>query len=117
MLPKKTSTGLDENIANFVSYLLGWVSGLIMLLVEKNSANVRFHAAQSVVIFGSLTLISLLVPVIPGIGGLLQALVGVLIFGLWIVLMVTAVMDNAPRLPIAEDGARRVEEFVRKTLT
>src|SRR5678809_492310 len=44
----KSSTGLDENIAALLSYVFGWVSGLIFFLIEKESRLVRFHAMQSI---------------------------------------------------------------------
>ncbi len=116
MLKKSSSTGLDENIANFMAYLLGWVSGLILLLVEQNNASVRYHAAQSVVIFGGLTILGLLVPVLPVIGGVLMGLIGILSLGLWIVLMVTALMEKAPRLPFAEKLAVQLEQTAKNLL-
>src|SRR5438105_9937453 len=42
----KSSTGLDENIAALLSYVFGWVSGLVFFLMEKDSKRVRFHAMQ-----------------------------------------------------------------------
>ena len=63
----KSSTGLDENIAALLSYVFGWVSGLIFFLIEKDSRLVRFHAMQSL---------------------LFNILVGVAVFVLWIVLFV-----------------------------
>ena len=55
-LAGKSSTGLDENIAALLSYILGWVSGLIFFLIEKDSKLVRFHAMQSI-LFNVLVLI------------------------------------------------------------
>ena len=46
----KSSTGLDENVAALLSYIFGWVSGLIFFLIEKNSRLVRFHAMQSLLL-------------------------------------------------------------------
>src|SRR5215813_4564161 len=63
----KSSTGLDENIAALLSYIFGWVSGLIFFLIEKDSRLVRFHAMQSL---------------------LFNILVGVVAFALWIVLFI-----------------------------
>jgi uncharacterized membrane protein len=63
--PAKSSTGLDENIAALLSYVFGWVSGLIFFLIEKDSRLVRFHAMQSL---------------------LFNVLVGVLFTVLWVVL-------------------------------
>ena len=63
----KSSTGLDENIAALLSYVFGWVSGLIFFLIEKDSRLVRFHAMQSL---------------------LFNVLVAVVGIALWIVLFV-----------------------------
>jgi uncharacterized membrane protein len=46
----KSSTGLDENLAALLSYVLGWVTGLIFFLIEKDSRLVRFHAMQSLLL-------------------------------------------------------------------
>ena len=46
----KSSTGLDENIAALLSYLLGGIGGLVFFLIEKDSRLVRFHAMQSILL-------------------------------------------------------------------
>ena len=46
----KSSTGLDENVAALLSYILNWVSGLVFFLIEKDSRLVRFHAMQSILL-------------------------------------------------------------------
>jgi uncharacterized membrane protein len=46
----KSSTGLDENVASLISYLAGWLSGLIFFLIEKDSRLVRFHAMQAILL-------------------------------------------------------------------
>ena len=46
----KSSTGLEENIAALLSYVFGWISGLIFFLIEKESRLVRFHAMQSLLL-------------------------------------------------------------------
>jgi uncharacterized membrane protein len=63
----KSSTGLEENIAALLSYVFGWISGLIFFLIEKDSRLVRFHAMQSI---------------------LFNVLVGIVAFVLWIVIVV-----------------------------
>jgi uncharacterized membrane protein len=63
----KSSTGLDENIAALLSYVFGWLSGLIFFLIEKDSRLVRFHAMQSL---------------------LFNVVLGVVAFALWIVLFI-----------------------------
>ena len=46
----KSSTGLDENVAALLSYVFGWISGLIFFLMEKDSRLVRFHGMQSILL-------------------------------------------------------------------
>jgi len=46
----KSSTGLEENVAALLSYVFGWISGLIFFLMEKDSRLVRFHAMQSILL-------------------------------------------------------------------
>ena len=48
--PAKSSTGLDENLAALLSYVVGWISGLVFFLIEKDSRLVRFHAMQSILL-------------------------------------------------------------------
>lgn len=48
----KSSTGLDENIAALLSYVAGWITGLVFFMIEKDSRLVRFHAMQSLILSG-----------------------------------------------------------------
>ena len=48
----KSSTGLDENVAALLSYIAGWITGLVFFLIEKDSRLVRFHAMQSLILSG-----------------------------------------------------------------
>jgi uncharacterized membrane protein len=58
MEPKKTATGLDENIAGLLCYVGWWVSGIIFLILEPKNRFVRFHALQSSIVFGIITVVS-----------------------------------------------------------
>src|ERR1700674_527554 len=49
-------TGMAENIAGLLCYVLGWLTGLIFFFIDKRPF-VRFHAAQSIVVFGGLMII------------------------------------------------------------
>lgn len=48
--PAAASTGMTNNVAGMLCYLVGWITGLIFLLIEpyKNDKVVRFHAFQSI---------------------------------------------------------------------
>ena len=91
-----TSTGLSENLSHFLSYLFGWVSGLALFFVEKNNTSIHFHAAQSIVLFGSLTVLNIVLPVIPALGPLLMGLLAPVSMILWLVLMVMPLTFRAP---------------------
>jgi uncharacterized membrane protein len=104
-LPEKTSLGVQENVARLLCYVLGWVSGLILLLIVRENKNVRFHAIQSIVVFGAITIASYILGLLPYIGGFLGGLLGLLAFVLWIILMVKAYQQELFRLPVAGDLA------------
>ena len=108
-----SSTGLPENIAGLLCYLLGWISGLVFYLIEKQSDFVKFHATQSVIVFGALTLASIASGAVPFIGALLAPLLSLLAFALWIVLMIRAFQHQRTKLPWAGELA---EKYARKNL-
>jgi uncharacterized membrane protein len=109
----RTSTGLEPNIAGLLCYVLGWVTGIIFLLLEKRNRFVRFHAIQSIATFGLLTAVSIalsILAVIPFLGVIFSVvdwLIGILGFILWIVLMVKAYQGQMFKLPWAGDLAKR----------
>jgi len=103
----KTSTGLDENVAGLLCYVLGWISGLVFILIEKENKFVRFHALQSIIVFGILTVASILIGWIPFIGWVIGGLISVLALVLWIVLMVKAYQGEKYKLPWAGDLAEK----------
>ena len=98
---EKSSTGLDENVAGLLCYVLGWVSGLVFVLLEQKSKFVRFHAVQSSYVFGTLTIAAIVLGWIPLIGQVLYWLISVLGLILWIVLMVKAYQGVKYKLPWA----------------
>jgi len=106
-----TSMGMSPNVEAGLSYLFGWVTGLIFFLVEKQNRFVRFHAMQSILFFGGLTLINIILNVIGGIGipglGLLAALVGIVGFVGWIVLLINGFQGKYFKLPIVGDYAEK----------
>jgi uncharacterized membrane protein len=101
--------GLQENVAGLLCYLLGWLTGIIFLLIDKRPF-VKFHAAQSIVVFGGLTVIRIALLFMHGLlGGILGlglfSIIGLLGIILWILLMVKAFQHELFRLPIAADIA------------
>jgi uncharacterized membrane protein len=103
----KTSTGLEDNIAGLLCYVAGWISGLIFLLIETENKFVRFHAVQSIIVFGALNIILIIFGWIPWFGWVVSFLTGGLAFVLWIVLMYKAYQGTMYKLPIAGDLAEK----------
>lgn len=99
-----TTLNIPERWERVLAYVFGWISGLILLLVEQRNQTVRRHAAQSVAIFGTLSLIGFIAAILAGafgaiplVGLVLGGVFGIIAgaakaigFGLWILLMVLA---------------------------
>lgn len=97
---RKSSTGLDENVGGVLTYLLGFISGIVFLLIEKENDTVRFHAMQSVILFGSFFVLGAVLSIIPIIGWMISILIAPISLILWIVLMVKAYQGERYHLPI-----------------
>lgn len=106
----KTSLGLEENFEAALSYVLGFVTGIVIFLLEKESEFVRFHAMQSTIVFLGLTIIQRIFMYIPFFGWMFSWLIGLLGFVLWILLIIKAYQGERYRVPIAGDFA---EKFVK----
>ncbi|MCM8823529.1 MAG: DUF4870 domain-containing protein [Candidatus Omnitrophica bacterium] len=103
----KTSTGINANLAALLSYLLGFITGIIFYVIEKENKFVRFHAMQSIVVFAFLFLVSVVLGFIPFVGGVINLLVSLASFILWIILMIKAYQGEHFKLPIAGDIAEK----------
>jgi uncharacterized membrane protein len=114
MAPAGTS-GLQENVAGLLCYLLGWLTGIIFLLIDKRPF-VRFHAAQSIVVFGALFVIRMILSFgfmssgvyRFGLWGMISLLVSLITLIAWIVLMVMAYQGKMFEVPIAAGVAKSI---------
>jgi uncharacterized membrane protein len=107
---------MQENVAGLLCYILGWVTGIIFLLIDKRPF-VRFHAAQSIVIFGALFLLRLVL-IFAFIGGsmlgfwafhaLISGLLSLVTLAAWIILMVMAYQGKMFEVPIAAGIAKNM---------
>ena len=98
---EKTSTGFDANVAAALSYLVGFVTGIIFLLVEKDNRFVRFHAMQSTLLFAGVVAIDILLQMIPILGALVVIFIVVPVSAvLWLLLMFKAYQGEEFRLPL-----------------
>jgi uncharacterized membrane protein len=103
----ESSTGLSANVAGLLCYVVGWITGIVFLVWEKKSTFVKFHAWQSVMTFGVLTLASLVLSWIPIVGPVFAWIIGILSFVLWIILMIQAGTGKMWKVPWAGDWAEK----------
>jgi uncharacterized membrane protein len=99
-----TKTGLSQNAAGLMCYLLGWLTGIIFLVLEPDNQFVRFHAIQSIIVFGVLSVLIWIFSLFIWGFSLFLALFGIF---LWVILMVKAYHGERFRLPIAGDIANK----------
>ena len=102
----KTASGLDENVAGALAYALGWITGLFFLVTESSNRFVRFHAVQSVILFGGLSIGWLVSMSIPPIGWFLAFVVIPPVSAVfWLLLMFKAYHGERFKAPVAGDIA------------
>jgi uncharacterized membrane protein len=113
---------LDRDIKGALSYSLGFITGFIFFVISDDTF-VRFHAGQSILVFGGITVVAMLINItllffgfIPVFGDILQIALGSLlqILGLatlilWIFLMVQAYQNKKFELPIVGALAKGYE--------
>lgn len=113
-----TQSGLEPNVAGALCYALGWLSGLFFYFTEEEDDFIRFHAAQSIVAFGALTVVYIVITQVlwtmlfsaGGFGAfqlinLLNMLMMLAGLGLWLGMMYVAYDGRWFELPIAGDIA------------
>jgi uncharacterized membrane protein len=111
--PSASATGLTENVAGALCYVLGLLTGIVFLVIAPYNQNktVRFHAFQSIffniavivfyIVWGFISVL------LHGFGFLLYPLFGLLFFGLWLYLMFSAYSNKKVKLPIVGDLAEK----------
>jgi uncharacterized membrane protein len=119
----ESSTGLSANIAGLLCYVALWVTGIVFLVWEKKSTFVKFHAWQSIMTFGVLTLAHLILStMLIDIGwgnllfpnlGLIRAgvvfgwIIGLVMLALAIILIIQAYQGKMWKVPWAGDWAEK----------
>ncbi len=122
-----TSITIEANTAAGASYLFWWLSGLLVYFNERQNRFVRFHAMQSILLTGALTVFAVLAWIVSALCGdvaqyardpLIRHLFGTLGWGIlimagvgvlfvWVPAMVAAWTGNYLRLPIVGQYAER----------
>ncbi len=115
----ETSLGVSRRTACIFAYSAGWISGMFVLWLEGRDRETRLHAAQSVLGFGALTLLGVLLLGVATAGIMsslslfrfgLWATQGVVLVGvlLWLWSIVRVAFGGSPRWPLIGARAERV---------
>ena len=106
-----SSTGLEPNIAAFLANLLGPVTGLIFVLIEKENRFVKFHAWQALLFGGAYIAVQILLMLTSSVtlclGGIVALGVAFVGFFIWLLLMFKAFQNQKFKLPILGDMAEQ----------
>ncbi len=114
----QSGTGMSPNMSGALSYVLGLITGVVFLLIDKGSY-VRFHAFQSIIfnvaliafwivysiVFGILTMVPVIGVIVGILGFLISMVVGLGSMVLWIVLIIKAAQGEKWKIPYIGDMA------------
>jgi len=117
MVKEKTSLGLEENIEGALCYLLLWVSGIVLYVVEKDNKFVKFHAVQSILVFLPLQILWFIFGGFGFFGAywwgawafivICGWIIAAIMLLLWLILMLKAYQGEKFKLPIVGDIAEK----------
>ncbi len=115
----ESSTGMSANVAGLLCYVATWITGIIFVVLEKKSTFVKFHAWQSIMTFGVLTVVQIIMAILgaiaistlsPGLwwfAHILGVIVWVITVGLWIALIILAAQGKMWKVPGAGNWAEK----------
>jgi len=116
-----STTGLDERLAAVLCYSVWWVTGGLFLILERQHRTVRFHAAQSLVLFGAISVMLLALGAVSALALMLSSQVYQLVRAMgdllwagaaviWLVLVLRAWRGDVWRVPLVAALADHVVE-------
>ena len=100
-----TKTGLQENVASLLCYVGWWVTGIVFLILEPENKTIKFHAIQSIALFGALFVIAIIFQFIPVFGWIIAWIAWIIGIIFWIILMVKAYNGERYKVPVVGDIA------------
>jgi uncharacterized membrane protein len=89
------AAGSNKKTYTILAYLFGWITGLIFLFVGKDDPDVKWNAANSVVVFGGLSVVLIILNFVPPLN-VVALIVG---FVFWVIFMFQALQGSGQRIP------------------
>jgi len=89
----------NKRMYTILSYVLGWLGGLIFLFVGKDDPDVKWNASQSLIVFGGLSIVIVILSFIPVVGWIAEFILFVIGFIFWVYFLVQALQGTGQRIP------------------
>jgi len=106
MAETKTGTGLSKNVAGALSYVVGLITGVLFLVLEKDPF-VRFHAMQSIVFSVAMIALNMILGFTLVLAIFLPVL-WIVEFVVWLLLIYKAWLGVEWELPVLGKFARQL---------
>jgi uncharacterized membrane protein len=107
MSEEKTSLGLTPNLTAALAYVLGFISGIIVFVLEKENRYVRFHSMQSMILSVAIFVLNIVVGFIPIVGPLLAMIVCIIGIVCWLIALIKAAQGQFYKLPVIGEYAEK----------
>ena len=106
--PTPATDNSNSRLVATLAYLGGAISGVVVLVIEKNDPFVRFHAMQSTVLFLGVLVVNLVVISLPVVGLVVSVPFVVAVVAIWVLMMVKAFRGERYKLPYVGDFAEHL---------
>ncbi len=118
--PPAAAAGMTDNVASLLCYLVGFITGILFLVIEPYNKNrvIRFHAFQSIFLNVALIAVYIVLGILSSVLlavsfslfaliGILHLLINLAFLGLWIYMMISAYQGKQVELPVIGALARK----------
>ncbi|PKM52531.1 MAG: hypothetical protein CVV02_01915 [Firmicutes bacterium HGW-Firmicutes-7] len=96
----QSSLGMGENIAALLAIIFSPISAIIILVMEKDSKFVKFHAIQSLALAVIIFVANIVLGFIPILGWIVLLFLNLGVFILWIILLIKSYQGEWFELPL-----------------
>lgn len=94
---------MKPNVAAALSYVFGWISGLLIFFLERENRYVRVHAMQSILVSGVYTVATVVIRVVLGwffLGKMILGVLGFAFFIIWLICIIQCAAYKDFRIPL-----------------
>ena len=99
------AAGSNKKLYTILAYALGWIGGLIFLFVGKDDPDVKWNAAQSIIIFGGLSILIFILGFIPVVNVFSWAVLWIIGFIFWVIFLIQSLQGEGQKIPAPVIGA------------